>query len=46
MADIALVFHWGPEAMKAMGIGELMRWHHLATERMGWMAGRPGSSGV
>ena len=40
MADIALVFHWGPEALKAMSLRELMRWHQLAVERMKWMAGK------
>ncbi len=33
MADIALVFHWPPEAMDRMSIEELARWHEKARER-------------
>lgn len=33
MADIALVFHWGPEVMATMELSELMAWRARAAER-------------
>lgn len=33
MADIAMVFHWGPEQMNAMPLAELMEWRERARER-------------
>ncbi|PRF86344.1 GpE family phage tail protein [Burkholderia multivorans] len=33
MADIALVFHWSPDAMAAMPLSELMDWRERARER-------------
>jgi len=39
MADIALVFHWGPETMAAMPLPELMDWRERARERWELMYG-------
>lgn len=39
MADIALVFHWGPETMAAMSLPELMDWRERARERWELMHG-------
>lgn len=33
MADIATVFHWGPEQMNPMTLAELMEWRERARER-------------
>lgn len=33
MADIAVVFHWPPQAMDGMGLTELMAWRERARER-------------
>ena len=33
MADLAIVFRWGPQDMNPMPLDELMRWHALAVER-------------
>lgn len=33
MADIAAVFHWGPDIMDPMPLTDLMGWHDLAIER-------------
>lgn len=33
MADLALVFHWGPADMDAMSLGELMQWRERARAR-------------
>jgi hypothetical protein len=33
MADLAVVFHWGPDVMDPMPIGELMAWRERAAER-------------
>lgn len=33
MADIAIIFHWQPECMYEMEIGELIRWRDLAVKR-------------
>lgn len=35
MADIAMVFHWTPEAMSAMSLSELMEWRERARQRSG-----------
>ena len=35
MANIAAVFHWGPQTMDPMSLGELMDWHARAVERSG-----------
>lgn len=39
MADIAMVFHWGPEQMNAMALPELMDWRERARERWERMHG-------
>jgi len=36
MADIAVIFHWPPEAMDRMAPEELARWWRRATDR--WKA--------
>jgi hypothetical protein len=33
MADIALVFHWSPDVMTSMPLGELMGWRTKAAMR-------------
>jgi hypothetical protein len=33
MADVAIVFHWGPDAMAPMGLRELMDWRAHAARR-------------
>lgn len=33
MADIATIFHWSPQLMEVMDIGELRKWHAMAIER-------------
>ncbi|MCL6620434.1 MAG: GpE family phage tail protein [Thermomonas hydrothermalis] len=33
MADIAVVFHWPPDAMTDMSLDELMAWRERARER-------------
>ena len=33
MADLAMVFHWGPADMADMGVAELMEWRERARER-------------
>jgi DNA gyrase inhibitor GyrI len=33
MADIAMVFHWGPEDMENMELAELMDWRERARLR-------------
>jgi len=33
MADIAVVFHWPPQAMDAFTLTELADWHGLAVDR-------------
>lgn len=35
MADIAAVFHWTPQAMEGLTLGELMEWRERARERSG-----------
>lgn len=39
MADIALVFHWPPEAMYGLTLSELAQWHELACDRWRLKAG-------
>ncbi|HEY0626698.1 MAG TPA: GpE family phage tail protein [Allosphingosinicella sp.] len=33
MADVALVFHWPPDAMDRMSLAELMTWRERAAKR-------------
>ncbi|MFC0206420.1 GpE family phage tail protein [Novosphingobium soli] len=33
MADIAVVFHWPPEAMEPMPLADLMNWRERAAKR-------------
>jgi len=33
MADLAVVFHWPPAAMDALGLAELMEWRERARVR-------------
>lgn len=33
MADIAVIFHWSPQAMADMSISELMEWREQARKR-------------
>ncbi|MDH5633065.1 MAG: GpE family phage tail protein [Gammaproteobacteria bacterium] len=33
MADIAVVFHWGPEYLDGLELGELMDWREQAAKR-------------
>jgi len=33
MADIAMVFHWGPDVMAAMSVEDLSRWREKARAR-------------
>ena len=33
MADIALIFHWQPQAFEQMTVAELMTWREKARER-------------
>ncbi|MGU3314248.1 GpE family phage tail protein [Sphingomonas sp. M6A6_1c] len=33
MADLAVVFHWPPDAMNPMRLPELMGWHAKALKR-------------
>jgi hypothetical protein len=35
MADIAVIFHWGPEAMDPLPLTELMEWRERARLRSG-----------
>ena len=35
MADIAVVFHWTPQAMDGLGLAELMDWRERARVRSG-----------
>ncbi|MYM70545.1 GpE family phage tail protein [Pseudoduganella sp. FT55W] len=35
MADIAVVFHWTPQAMDGMSLAELMDWREQARIRSG-----------
>ena len=35
MADIAIAFHWPPEAMHDMDLAELMDWREAARLRLG-----------
>ncbi|MBL0229466.1 MAG: GpE family phage tail protein [Moraxellaceae bacterium] len=34
MADIAVVFHWPPQAMECMSLTELMQWREQARQRV------------
>ena len=33
MADIAIIFHWQPQAFERMTFSELMQWREKARER-------------
>lgn len=33
MADIAAIFHWGPDVLEAMELEDLVHWHTLAVDR-------------
>lgn len=33
MADIAIIFHWPPQAMDGMAVSELMNWRAQAARR-------------
>lgn len=33
MADLAIVFHWGPADMDALSLTELMEWRERARKR-------------
>lgn len=33
MADVAIVFHWGPSELTALDLAELMDWRERARER-------------
>lgn len=35
MADLAMVFHWGPQHMASMSLTELMQWRERARQRHG-----------
>ncbi|WP_322835826.1 GpE family phage tail protein [Alkanindiges illinoisensis] len=35
IANIAVVFHWPPQAYEHMSLSELMLWHQKAIERNG-----------
>jgi Phage P2 GpE len=35
MADIAVVFHWTPQAMDSLSLAELMDWRERARVRSG-----------
>ncbi|PKQ40641.1 GpE family phage tail protein [Pseudomonas sp. YY-1] len=35
MADIAVIFHWGPSEMDPMPLPELMQWREQARKRSG-----------
>lgn len=34
MADLAIVFHWGPADMDPLGLAELMDWRERARQRV------------
>nr|WP_084090452.1 GpE family phage tail protein [Andreprevotia lacus] len=34
-ADIAVIFHWGPDVLDPMSLTELMHWRELARQRSG-----------
>lgn len=33
MADVAVIFHWGPSEMAELSLEELMQWRERARER-------------
>ncbi|MGM0563667.1 MAG: GpE family phage tail protein [Pseudomonadota bacterium] len=35
MADIAVIFHWGPDQMASMGLSDLLDWREQARKRSG-----------
>ena len=44
MADIAMVFRWGPEQMAAMDLAELAEWREHARKRWELMHGTGSST--
>jgi hypothetical protein len=40
MADIAAIFHWGPDVMDQMMVSELLEWRELAVQRFKAMQGK------
>ncbi|MFA5495165.1 MAG: GpE family phage tail protein [Porticoccaceae bacterium] len=43
MADIAVIFHWGPEQMDPLNLSELMAWRERARQRSGAKPPRSGA---
>lgn len=41
MADIAAVFHWTPETMATMTVGEIVNWRNRAVDRWNKMHAPP-----
>lgn len=39
MADIAAIFHWGPDVLDAMPLEQLAEWHGMAVDRWNRMQG-------
>lgn len=39
MADIAAIFHWGPDVLEQMDLPDLARWQRLAIDRWNRMNG-------
>lgn len=39
MADIAVIFHWGPDVMSGFSVCELMEWREAAIKRSGMKQG-------
>ncbi|WP_323128069.1 GpE family phage tail protein [Acinetobacter pittii] len=35
IANIAVVFHWPPQAFRDMSLSQLMQWHQKAIDRNG-----------
>ncbi|EDY85340.1 phage tail protein, P2 GpE family [gamma proteobacterium HTCC5015] len=35
MADIAVIFHWGPDQMATMELADLLDWREQARQRSG-----------
>ena len=41
MADIAVVFHWSPDVMADMSVGEITTWRNKAVDRWNKMNAPP-----
>jgi len=41
MADIAMVFHWSPDVMAEMSVGEIVSWREKAADRWNKMHAPP-----